>query len=80
MATRGDKFVFHDHWGNDTIRDFQPVDVIAFEAGLFSGFYDLMAHAQQVGRDVLIERGIDSLLITDYQLINLMPDDFSFFV
>jgi Ca2+-binding RTX toxin-like protein len=49
-----DVFVFDGHFGRDVVTDFAKPDVIRFGHGLFTGYADVMSHAQQLGSDVVI--------------------------
>lgn len=76
-----DTFVFAAGFGNDTITDFavSNTDVIAFAAGIFDNFADMMASTQQVGADVVIT--IDdhtSLTLAHLNSATLSADDFRF--
>lgn len=76
-----DVFVFDDGFNRDRITDFKSAggaDVVAFAAGLFTGFDDLMAHAVQAGSDVVITLGDNSLTLTGVQRSSLQSGDFTF--
>lgn len=50
-----DTFVFSGKFGTDTIADFQAAnDVLQIDHSIFSNFAAVMAHAAQVGADVII--------------------------
>jgi hypothetical protein len=50
-----DTFVFAGNFGNDTIADFQPSsDVLQLAQSTFANFAGVLAHAAQVGSDVVI--------------------------
>jgi len=81
LSGRGgaDTFVFGSGFGHDRITDFATEDKIRFEDGLFADFADVMAHAAQVGNQVVIGYSAgNSVTISGYQLGNLAADDFLF--
>jgi Ca2+-binding RTX toxin-like protein len=79
-----DLFVFGAGFGLDTITDFAgngaaSGDRIQFGAGLFTGFTDLMAHAQQQGGDVIINLDAGNVIqLVGVQLGALTSGDFLF--
>jgi Ca2+-binding RTX toxin-like protein len=78
-----DTFVLHSFFGDDTISDFNATagpshDIIQFDTSEFANFADVQAWAAQVGNDVLIQKGGDSLTLTNVVLGNLSADDFVF--
>lgn len=79
----GDTFVFDADWGVSTITDFHDgagiEDVIAFSTSLFADFADLQAHMHQIGDDVVVTDGANTLTITHSDLAQFGVDDFSFF-
>lgn len=80
-AGRGaDVFVFGASFGNDTIIDFRRVeDEIRFVNAGFTDFADMMAHALQVGRHVVITNATgDSLQLNNTLLSSLQSADFLF--
>lgn len=77
-----DTFVFQSDAGNDTLRGFGQgkvaKDVIVFDDVGLNSFQDVLDHAEQVGRDVLITYDEGSLLITYNNLADFDRHDFSF--
>lgn len=75
-----DVFIFGAGFGNDTIIDFRRVeDEIRFEGAGFADFADMMAHALQVGRHVMITNAAgDSLQLNNTLLSSLQSADFLF--
>lgn len=77
-----DVFVIGADGGLDTITDFKiggDLDIVAFQAGLFADFTDLLAHSQQVGDDVLITLSAsDAVLLQSIALGDLASGDFLF--
>ena len=76
-----DTFVFALGDGNDTITDFtaggieDTIDLTGLNA--FAGFADVMASAQQVGSDVVLDFGSgDSITLGGTMLADLTVDDF----
>lgn len=73
-----DTFAFAAGFGHDTVADFSD-DTIAFQGGVFADYADAMAHAAQVGGDVVITRDVrNSITIEDTLLADLTPDAFVF--
>jgi len=66
--------------GHDIIRDFDDRgnDVIVFDNSIFTDYSDVMDHATQVGAHVLIQTGMDNLVLDATTLGSLTPDDFLF--
>src|SRR6185312_3008404 len=65
-----DTFVFADNFGNDTIKDFEAEyavgwrhDTIQFSKSVFDDFASMQSHASQVGQDVVISSGSNSLTL-----------------
>ena len=78
-----DTFVFKPGFGHDTIGDFTAGagigDVVEFDQALFDDFQDVLAHAQQVGSDVVITYDTNNdLRLKNVKLANLNADDFHF--
>lgn len=75
-----DRFIFGTNFGRDVITDFDPKnEVIQMAPSMFGNFNDLMAHAQQVGKDVVITYDADnSLTLQNVKLSSLGIDDFLF--
>ncbi|MDB5475721.1 MAG: tandem-95 repeat protein [Phenylobacterium sp.] len=71
-----DVFVFGLHFGHDVITDFANEDTLSFAHGLFTGFSDFMAHAHQVGNDVVISYGADDTIVLQHTTLSaLAPSD-----
>jgi Ca2+-binding RTX toxin-like protein len=82
-AFNADTFVFSDHHGHDTIRDFDALNSLEridfSELSTLTCFEDVLAVSSQVGRDVLITTGSDSwVLLQSVTLANLDATDFIF--
>jgi hypothetical protein len=77
-----DTFVFADNFGNDVIKDFDASgwrhDTIEFSKSVFDSFANVLSHASQVGQDVVISTGNDSLTLKNAKLSNLDHHDFHF--
>jgi hypothetical protein len=78
-----DTFVFAPNFGNDVINDFsagsQGHDVIQFSMSVFDSFASVLAHATQVGQDVVIAAdATDSLTLKNVKLAALDQTDFHF--
>ncbi|WP_416193388.1 Ig-like domain-containing protein [Nitrobacter sp. TKz-YC01] len=77
-----DTFVFADNFGNDTIKDFDAVgwrhDTIEFSKSVFDDFASVQSHASQVGQDVVISTGSNSLTLKNATLSGLDHYDFHF--
>jgi hypothetical protein len=77
-----DTFVFAPNFGNDVIKNFDAVgknhDVVQFDKSIFSSFADVLAHASQVGQNVVITAGTDKVTLTNTQLGALSSHDFNF--
>jgi hypothetical protein len=77
-----DTFVFADNFGNDTIKDFDAVgwrhDTIEFSKSVFDSFANVLSHASQVGQDVVISTGNDSLTLKNAKLADFNQYDFHF--
>jgi VCBS repeat-containing protein len=74
-----DRFIFQANFGHDVITDFDHGDQLQFDHTVFANFNDVLAHAHQVGHDVLItDAAGDSLTLTGVQLSTLRGSDFLF--
>ena len=78
-----DTFVFADNFGNDTIKDFEDAsgsrhDTIEFSKSVFDDFANMLSHASQVGQDVVISTGDNSLTLKNVKLSGLDHNDFHF--
>lgn len=77
-----DTFVFAPRFGNDVIKDFGATgwghDTIKFSSSVFDSFASVLAHASQVGRDVVIAQGADTLTLKNVSLSSLDSHDFHF--
>ncbi len=80
-----DTFVFAENFGNDTIKDFEAnysvgwrQDKIEFSKNVFTDLADMISHASQVGQDVVISTGNDSLTLKNATLSGLSHYDFHF--
>jgi len=75
-----DTFSFAANFGNDVIRDFNAVgrghDVVEFNKSVFDSFASVLSHASQVGQDVVISTGSDTLLLMNTKLGALDSHDF----
>src|SRR5262249_35018520 len=77
-----DTFVFAANFGNDVIKDFNAIgknhDTIQFNNPALDNFANVLAHASQVGQDVVISAGADSLTLKNVKLSTLDNHDFHF--
>ena len=77
-----DTFVFAQNFGKDVINDFTAAgrshDTIQFAKSEFADFASVLAHASQVGGDVVISSGSDSLTLKNMKLSALDSHDFHF--
>jgi hypothetical protein len=75
-----DTFSFAPNFGNDVITDFDAVgrrhDVVEFNKSVFDSFASVLSHASQVGQDVVISTGTDSLTLKNTKLSSLDSHDF----
>ncbi|HEY0649136.1 calcium-binding protein [Phenylobacterium sp.] len=81
LGGRGaDFFTFEGLFGDDVITDFKPIDDTGrFVGAGFTDFADVLAHASQVGSNVVITNAAgDSLKLNDLQLASLSSGDFLF--
>ncbi|NWG23285.1 MAG: calcium-binding protein [Pseudorhodoplanes sp.] len=73
-----DTFVFETD-NHDTVTDFGPDDIIQFYSWVYSDFADVMAHAQQVGNDVVIAyNDNNSITLQNVNIGDLNANDFTF--
>ena len=75
-----DVFVFGPSFGNDVITDFQASgvnhDVLQFSQNTFSSFAAVLAHAAQVGSDVVITAdAADTVTLQNVHLSSLQKND-----
>jgi hypothetical protein len=79
---QNDTFVFANNFGQDVIKGFVPAgtghDTIQLSATEFSNFASVLSHATQVGQDVVIHSGSDSLTLKDVKIGALSAHDFHF--
>jgi Ca2+-binding RTX toxin-like protein len=77
-----DTFVFAANFGNDVIQNFdasgQGHDTIQFSKSVFDSFASVLSHASQVGQDVVISSGSDTLKLLNTNLSALHSQDFHF--
>ena len=66
----------------DVIKDFDATgrghDKIAFSSSVFDSFASVLSHASQVGQDVVIAYGADTLTLKNVKLSSLDSSDFHF--
>ncbi len=77
-----DTFVFAPKFGQDVIKDFVATgsqhDTIQLSSNEFSDFASVLSHASQVGQDVVISSGSDTLTLKNVKLGALTSHDFHF--
>lgn len=77
-----DTFVFAANFGNDVIKDFvssgRGHDTLQFSRTTFDSFASVLSHASQVGQDVVISTGHDTLTLKNTKLGALDSHDFHF--
>ncbi len=78
-----DTFAFAANFGNDIIADFgtgrRTSDVVRFSKSVFDDFADVMAHASQIGQDVVIDAHAgNTLTLKNTSLTSLDRSDFQF--
>jgi hypothetical protein len=77
-----DTFVFAPNFGNDVIKGFVAGgaghDTIQFSQSVFDSFASVLSHASQVGQDVVISTGADSLTLKNTKIGALHGYDFHF--
>ena len=75
--------MFAANFGNDVIKDFAATgrshDVIQFSKNVFDSFASVLAHATQVGQDVVISADADnSVTLKNTKLSAIDRHDFQF--
>jgi hypothetical protein len=77
-----DTFVFAPNFGHDVIKNFIASgtghDTIQFSKTEFDSFAGVLSHASQVGNDVVIATGSDSLTLKNVKIGALNSHDFHF--
>jgi hypothetical protein len=77
-----DTFVFASNFGHSTVQGFTVAgsgqDTIQFSKTVFDSFASVLSHASQVGQDVVISTGGESLTLTNTKLGTLNSHDFHF--
>jgi hypothetical protein len=77
-----DTFVFASNFGHSTVQGFTTSgpgqDTIQFSKTVFDSFASVLSHAQQVGQNVVISAGSDTLTLTNTKLSALNSHDFHF--
>ena len=77
-----DTFVFNANFGKDVIKDFDATgrshDVLEFSKSVFDSFASVLNHASQLGQDVVISAGSDTLTLKNTKLGALDSHDFHF--
>jgi hypothetical protein len=77
-----DTFVFAPNFGNDTVKGFiaggSGHDTIQFSQSVFDSFASVLSHASQVGQDVVISSGNETLKLLNTKLSALNSHDFHF--
>ncbi|MET4454519.1 hypothetical protein ABIB10_004611 [Bradyrhizobium sp. RT3b] len=81
-SSQADTFVFGANFGHDVIKDFvargPAHDTIEFSKGVFDSFASVLSHAAQLGQDVVIATGSDTLALKNTKLDALTSHDFHF--
>lgn len=82
-TNHSDTFVFAPNFGNDVIKSFVATgashDTIQFsQSSVFDNFASVLSHASQVGQDVVISAGTDSLTLKNTKIGALHNYDFHF--
>jgi serralysin len=81
-GTGADSFVFDAGFGHDVINQFgdsgTDQDVMDFSVAVLANFSAVHAASHQVGADVHIDVGANSIVLTNTVLANLGADDFRF--
>ncbi|MCA6117927.1 hypothetical protein J6524_24060, partial [Bradyrhizobium sp. WSM 1738] len=79
---QSDTFVFAANFGRDIIKDFAASgtvqDTIQFSKTVFDSFASVLSHASQVGQDIVISTGSDTLTLKNTKLSALNSGDFHF--
>ena len=77
-----DTFVFASNFGHSTVQGFTVAgsgqDIIQFSKTVFDSFASVLSHASQVGQDVVISSGSDTLKLLNTKLGALHSSDFHF--
>src|SRR5262249_46663544 len=77
-----DTFVFASNFGHSTIQGFSATgsghDTVQFSKSVFDSFASVLSHASQVGQDVVISSGSETLKILNTKLSALNSQDFHF--
>jgi len=77
-----DTFVFASTFGHSTIEGFTVAgpgqDTIQFSKSVFDNFASVLSHASQVGQDVVISSGSDTLTMKNTKIGTLTSHDFHF--
>ena len=77
-----DTFVFAPNFGNDTVKGFIAGgighDTIQFSKTEFDSFASVLSHASQVGHDVVVATGSDSVTLKNVKIGALNSHDFHF--
>jgi hypothetical protein len=81
-TSHSDTFVFAPNFGNDVIKGFVAAgaahDTVEFSKSVFDSFASVLSHASQVGQDVVISTGADSLTLKNTKIGALHNYDFHF--
>ncbi|MEH2599182.1 hypothetical protein V1278_006095 [Bradyrhizobium sp. AZCC 1577] len=79
---QSDTFAFAANFGRDVIKDFvasgSAQDTIQFSKTVFDSFASVLSHASQVGQDIVISSGSDTLTLKNTKLSSLSSQDFHF--
>ncbi|WP_213287217.1 Ig-like domain-containing protein [Bradyrhizobium sp. sGM-13] len=79
---QSDTFAFAANFGRDIIKDFaasgSAQDTIQFSKTVFDSFASVLSHASQVGQDIVISSGSDTLTLKNTKLSALSSQDFHF--
>lgn len=77
-----DTFVFASNFGHSTIQGFTASgsghDTVQFSKSVFDSFASVLSHASQVGQDVVIASGNETLKLLNTKLSALNSQDFHF--
>ena len=73
-----DTFVFGPSFGDDIVTDFGGNDRIEFDSTVFANFAAVQAAMNQVGPDIVITHGTDTITLQDINVTNLHASDFLF--
>lgn len=71
-----DLFVFNVGFGDDVITDFKDNDGIQFDDELFARPEAVLAASEQVGDDIVITAGTNTVTLLGVQLSSLQANDF----